>query len=153
VAALLYGAGAEDHLIAAGALHDVLEKTPTTVAELQSRFGSRIASLVQAVSEDDHISDYAQRKSALRDQVSRADDEALMLFAADKISKARELRRVQVRSNQILSPVGRSSVASSRQKLWHYRECLELLRERVPRSPLLARLDSELRTIETRVRS
>jgi hypothetical protein len=91
VASLLSDAGAPDHLIAAGALHDVIEKTEATESDLRERFGCKIAALVAAVSENEHISSYTARKAALRDEVARAGDEALMLFAADKISKAREL--------------------------------------------------------------
>ena len=72
VASLLYKAGAPDHLIAAGALHDVIEKTPATAFDLRRRFGSRIATLVLAVSEDERISSYTQRKDALRHQVADA---------------------------------------------------------------------------------
>lgn len=39
VASLLYHAGAPDRVIAAGMLHDTLEKTDTGIDELQRRFG------------------------------------------------------------------------------------------------------------------
>ena len=92
VARLLYRAGAPDHVIAAGALHDTIEKTDTTAPDLTARFGLRIATIVLAVSEDQRISGYAERKAALRDQVARAGDDALIVLAADKISKVRELK-------------------------------------------------------------
>lgn len=93
VARLLYDAGAPDHVIAAGVLHDTIEKTGADAADLRSRFGSAIATLVLAVSEDPRIRRYQARKDALRKQVAAAGHDALMAFAADKISKARELRR------------------------------------------------------------
>jgi (p)ppGpp synthase/HD superfamily hydrolase len=132
VASLLRDVGAPDRLIAAGALHDIIEKTPVTAFDLRRRFGSSVASLVLAVTEDQHIDRYAARKAALRDQVARAGDEALLLFAADKVSKARELRRVSANGR----PRNR--------KLKHYRRCLALLQERLPDSPLVAQLDAEL---------
>lgn len=46
-----------------------------------------------AVSDDDRITGYAKRKAALRQQVAGGGEEALTLFAADKLSKLRELRR------------------------------------------------------------
>lgn len=100
VARLLHDADAPDHLIAAGLLHDVLEKTSATADELQSRFGVQVSSLVLAVSDDDRISGYAARKTALRQQVASAGDEALSLFAADKVSKLRELRREAIDRKQ-----------------------------------------------------
>jgi hypothetical protein len=91
VASLLYKAGAQDHLIAAGALHDVLEGTPVLASDLRRYFGWRIATLVTAVGEDERIAGYVARRATLRHRVAEAGEEALMLFAADKISKAREL--------------------------------------------------------------
>jgi (p)ppGpp synthase/HD superfamily hydrolase len=137
VAALLYKQGAPDHLIAAGALHDVIEKTPVTAFDLRRRFGSTIATLVLAVSEDERISSYTKRKDALREHVADAGEEALMLFAADKISKARELR---------IQPARRSirTKRSRVRRMAHYKHCLALLREHLPDSPLVDQLDAEL---------
>jgi (p)ppGpp synthase/HD superfamily hydrolase len=139
VAALLYRAGAPDHLIAAGALHDVIEKTPATAFDLRARFGGRVVSLVLAVTEDRHIESYAERKAGLRDQVAEAGEEALTLFAADKVSKACELRRVAEERRP------------RKRKLKHYRRCLELLQERIPDSPLVAQLDAELEQLSDSV--
>jgi hypothetical protein len=80
-------------LVAAGALHDLIEKAGVSAADLRERFGSRITGLVLAASDDEQIAGYAKRKAALRRQVSRAGDGALTLFAADKLSRLRELRR------------------------------------------------------------
>jgi (p)ppGpp synthase/HD superfamily hydrolase len=137
VAALLYGAGAPDELIAAGALHDVIEKTPATAFDLRRRFGTEIAALVVAVSEDARIHRYAARKAALRDQVASAGEEALMLFAADKISKARELRRKPAK-------LAIRERRDRRRRLLHYRRSLTLLRRRLPDSPLVEQLAREL---------
>ena len=52
---LLYHAGAPDHVIAAGVLHDTVEKTAANAAELRTRFGFALAMLVLAVSEDQRI--------------------------------------------------------------------------------------------------
>ncbi|MFL5823097.1 MAG: HD domain-containing protein [Solirubrobacteraceae bacterium] len=92
VGCLLAGSGAADHVIAAGVLHDVLEKTTVTEAELHARFGPEVTSLVCAVSEDQSIKGYVKRKAALRQQAAGAGPDALFVFAADKLSKVRELR-------------------------------------------------------------
>jgi (p)ppGpp synthase/HD superfamily hydrolase len=131
VAWLLYLAGAPDHVIAAGVLHDTLEKTDADIIELRARFGPRTAALVAAVSEDRDIPTYARRKAALREQVADAGVEALMVFAADKVSKVRELGLpgAPARPPQL--------------RLRHYRRCLELLERRL-NSPLVGELRSEL---------
>jgi hypothetical protein len=60
-----------------------------------------------------------------------------MLFAADKISKARELRRkppkLAIRERR-----------DRRRRLLHYRRSLTLLRRRLPDSPLVEQLAREL---------
>jgi hypothetical protein len=148
VAFLLYRAGAPDHLIAAGALHDVIEKTAAVTADLRKRFGSTVTALVLAVTEDERIGGYAARKGALRNQVAKAGDEALMLFAADKISKARELSREDGGVGARPGPPGKSRLRKRR--LAHYQRSLALLQERLPDSPLVAQLSAELESLTRR---
>jgi (p)ppGpp synthase/HD superfamily hydrolase len=138
VGSLLRHVGADDELIAAGVLHDVIEKTPVSALDVRRRFGSHVATLVLAVTEDPRIDGYAKRKAALREQVGNAGEEALMLFAADKLSKVRELRE-------------RLAVPPPR-RLAHYRDCLRLLQERLPASVLTSELATELERIGETVR-
>jgi (p)ppGpp synthase/HD superfamily hydrolase len=143
VAALLSDAGAPDHLVAAGVLHDVIEKTDATASDLQERFGPGITALVLSVSDDDRISGYAARKAALRQQVACAGGEALSLFAADKLSKLRELRREATGAPEAgRIPSFRREVRARR--LRHYQRSLALLEERMPESVLVKALRSEL---------
>jgi (p)ppGpp synthase/HD superfamily hydrolase len=139
VATLLYESGAPDHVVAVGVLHDTLEKTDAVAAELQPRFGDRITSLVLAVTEDDSIGDFATRKSALLTQVEQAGPEALMVFAADKVSKVRELRLQALSSRAVGS-------RSYGPYLVHYRDCLRMLEARMPESRLVTMLRAELET-------
>jgi guanosine-3',5'-bis(diphosphate) 3'-pyrophosphohydrolase len=146
VACLLYEAGAPDRVIAAGLLHDILEKTSATAAELEARFGTRVAGLVVALSEDLLIAGYAARKAALRQQVALAGREALMIFAADKVSKTRELRLAISRHRRRDEPPEKSLLRPRR--LRHYRSCLQLLEEHLGKSPLVAQLRTELSRLE-----
>jgi (p)ppGpp synthase/HD superfamily hydrolase len=140
VASLLYHAGAPDHLIAAGVLHDTIEKSDVAGSDLRARFGSRVATLVFAVSEDEQIAGYTERKAALCEQVARAGEEALTLFAADKLSKARELHLEATAESQT-SPAGSARITPSRElRLTHYRDCLALLEDQLPDSPLVSQL-------------
>ena len=124
-------------MVAAGVLHDTLEKTAADRADLSLRFGDRVTCLVLAVSEDGSIAAYAPRKAALREQVAAAGPDAMTVFAADKLSKARELR-----SGAQLHPDVR------RRRLDHYGLCLLLLEQRIPDSPLVRALEEELRALQ-----
>jgi (p)ppGpp synthase/HD superfamily hydrolase len=142
VASLLVDVGAPDHLVAAGVLHDVLEKADVSESELRKRFGGRIARLVLAVSDDDRIDGYGKRKAALRRQVAAAGEEALTLFAADKLSKLRELRREAVANLDQGTRARRRELRARR--LRHYQRSLALLEERLSNSPLVRELRGEL---------
>jgi len=135
VGRLLHRQGQPDEVIAAGLLHDTLEKTATTRAELQHRFGTRVARLVESVSDDPSIGDHESRKRELRDRVAHADPDALAIFAADKIAKVQELAPL---------PPSRLHETATRAKLAHYRASLKMLRRVAPDGALVDRLDAEL---------
>jgi hypothetical protein len=143
VASLLYRAGAPDHLVAAGVLHDLIEKTNATEQDLQARFEGEVTGLVLSVSDDDQISRYGARKAALRRQVAASGEEALTLFAADKVSRLRELRREAALEHPPRGGPGRSRELRAR-RLRHYQRSLALLEERLPESPLVRDLRAEL---------
>ena len=91
---MLYEAGATDDVIAAGVLHDTLERTDATAYELYARFGRGVGEIVSAVTDDHRIAGYARRKAALRNQVANAGDDALIVFAADKSVRSGEVVRL-----------------------------------------------------------
>jgi (p)ppGpp synthase/HD superfamily hydrolase len=138
VACLLHEAGYSDEVVAAGVLHDVLEVTDVERPELEERFGPEVAALVAAVSDDPTIEDDGKRKAALRRQVARAGDEAAAVFAADKVSKARELR-ARARHGRFQR--------SDEGKLGHYQASLEMLSELIPGHPLVEQLREELSAV------
>jgi len=76
--------------ICAALLHDTVEDTDTTLAELEDRFGSRISAIVAEVT-DDHTLEKPARK---RQQVIRAatlSEPAKRVKFADKISNIRDI--------------------------------------------------------------
>ena len=119
VGSLLSLSGYPDRVVAAGVLHDVLEDTYTDEAELEERFGVEVCALVRAVSDDPSIVDEQARKTALRAQVARGPVEAGAVFAADKVSKVRELR--------LKLSCGLASADEASRKLDHYRASLTML--------------------------
>ncbi len=151
VGSLLYYAGAPDHVIAAGVMHDLIEKAGVSAADIRTRFGARIAGLVLAVSDDDSIEGYSQRKAALRRQIAGAGEEALTLFAADKLSKVRELRR-EAAADSDDAVRGRRPHLRAR-RLRHYRASLATLEERLAESPLVGELRDELRALVRELRA
>ncbi len=71
----------------------MVEKSEADVDEVRERFGDRIARTVDALYRgSEEIADFEQRKAALRGQVAAGGPDAHMVYAADKVAKARELR-------------------------------------------------------------
>jgi (p)ppGpp synthase/HD superfamily hydrolase len=82
----------EDEVLAAALLHDVVEKSEVEMAEIRDRFGERVATLVEALTEDDSIPSYEDRKEEHRWRVAKAGPAALAIFAADKLTNVVMLR-------------------------------------------------------------
>lgn len=139
VASQLQRSGYPDHVIAAAVLHDVLEDTPVGATELQSRFGDGIAELVALVSDDPTITDAQAQKDDTRERVRNADGDAQVIYAADKVSKVRELRTLTARG------LARGDAET---KLRHYRECLQMLEQTMPENALVEQLRFELEALE-----
>jgi (p)ppGpp synthase/HD superfamily hydrolase len=134
VAALLSGRDFDDEVVTAGVLHDIVENTSVTVDDVERRFGTRVARLVAAVTENPAIVQYGERKGALREQVSRAGRDACAIYAADKVAKVRELRARAARDpSELHGP-----------KLEHYRASLDTLRTCAHDLALVGQLEFEL---------
>jgi len=139
VAGLLERSGYPDHVVAAGVLHDVLEDTDAERADLESRFGPQVADLVALVSDDPSIDDEERRKDDVRERVRRAGGFALVVYAADKISKVRELRTL------IHAGVDRAETDA---KLERHRRSLRMLEQAMPGSRLVEVLRFEIEALE-----
>jgi (p)ppGpp synthase/HD superfamily hydrolase len=127
VAGLLADDAQPPRVVVAGLLHDVLEDTDATAGELQALFGTDIARLVVAVTQDASIRNYPERKAALRRQIVDAGADAAALSLADKTAK---LRSVDSRP--------------AKRKLHHYRETLRGIEQRYGPSRLSTTLRKQL---------
>jgi (p)ppGpp synthase/HD superfamily hydrolase len=123
--------GADDPEVwAAAILHDLVEDTGVDIGEIAGEFGSRVAALVAAMTEDGSIADYRERKAEARRRACGAGRDAATLFVADKLSNARRMRRGQKEAEP--------------KKLEHYRLTLQTMKAAYPDLPLLAPLEKEL---------
>lgn len=75
----------DDEVLAAAALHDVLEDCGVTHEELAGLFGDRVADLVRAVSEEDKSLRWEERKARYLERFVRAPWDAQAISIADKI--------------------------------------------------------------------
>jgi 5'-deoxynucleotidase YfbR-like HD superfamily hydrolase len=92
VAELLCAERQSDEVLAAALLHDVVEKSDTDIDSVRERFGEIVAGLVAAMTEDESIPSYEDRKDEHRRRVAEAGAAALAIFAADKLTNVTMLR-------------------------------------------------------------
>jgi (p)ppGpp synthase/HD superfamily hydrolase len=138
-ASLLERSGCPDVIVAAAVLHDVLEDTDASREQIDAQFGSEVGELVALVSDDPSIADEEAQKDDVRERVRSAGEEAAIVYAADKISKARELRLLMVRDPD------NPEIAT---KLQRYRKSLAMLEERLPGNRLVDVLRFEIEALE-----
>jgi (p)ppGpp synthase/HD superfamily hydrolase len=85
VTAILARHGFDEDVLAAGALHDVIEDCGVTHAELAHLFSVRVAELVRAVSEEDKSLPWDERKERYLERFARAAWDAQAIAIADKV--------------------------------------------------------------------
>jgi len=93
---LVRGAGVTDpDVLCAAVLHDVVEDTPCTVADLRREFGDRVAGLVSWVTipESD---DPAAAKEAYLAGLRDAPDDAILVKLADRASNVQTVRNLSL---------------------------------------------------------
>jgi (p)ppGpp synthase/HD superfamily hydrolase len=146
VARLLSEAGFDGPILAAAYLHDTVEKTPVEIEELRERFGPEVAELVASLSDDPAIEEYSPRKQALRRQVIAAGEEAILIYAADRLANMRDWRTLPPDRREACA--GRLGTRlDERLTLWS--EDLEAFTAHDADLPFLAEIESELRALSS----
>ena len=118
----------DQELLAAAALHDVIEDTEVTVDELREMFGERIAHLVYAESDqiDGVLFDgqneeetWHARKQAAIDRLAAAPHDAKVVAMGDKLSNMRAIARDYKEKGDALWSIFHVKDKASHE--WHYR--------------------------------
>ena len=122
----------DQELLAAAALHDVIEDTDISADELRAEFGDRIANLVVAesdvfpegISEEDS---WRARKQAARDRLAAAPRDAKIVAMGDKLSNMRAIARDYAVKGDELRKIFHAPDPSDHE--WHYRGLANSLRD------------------------
>jgi (p)ppGpp synthase/HD superfamily hydrolase len=142
VAATLAERDYADATLAAALLHDVVEDSDITVADLRAEFGDEIADLVAALSDDESIEDYRERKDEHRVRIADVDGDAFAIYAADKLTNLRTIHESIRREGQ--AAVAEEFKVPLELKLEVWSADAALLRREAPDLPLLEPLDEAI---------
>ena len=150
VAATLTPLGYEETTLAAALLHDVVEDSETTVEELRGEFGDAVADLVAALSDDETIASYRERKDEHRGRVAAVDGDALAIYAADKMTNMTTLHAaIEAEGLRVADEYD----VPLRLKLEVWEADAAMVRHEAPDLPLLDELDAAISRLATDLRA
>lgn len=121
----------DQELMAAAALHDVIEDTDTTADDLKKEFGERVAMLVEAESDDktggSKAETWHQRKQDTLDRLRNADLDIKIVALGDKLSNMRAIAHdYAVLGDELWN---RFTVKDPAEHAWRYHALAEALND------------------------
>ncbi|MBQ7451944.1 MAG: bifunctional (p)ppGpp synthetase/guanosine-3',5'-bis(diphosphate) 3'-pyrophosphohydrolase [Prevotella sp.] len=121
----------DQELLAAAALHDVIEDTDTTADDLKKEFGEHVAMLVEAESDDktggSKAETWHQRKQDTLDRLRNADLDIKIVALGDKLSNMRAIAHdYAVLGDELWN---RFTVKDPAEHAWRYHALAEALND------------------------
>ena len=122
----------DQEMLAAAALHDVVEDTDVTIEQIRNEFGDRVASFVAAESDEPHqsrdsVENWRARKRAAIDRLARASHDTKIVALGDKLSNMRAIARDYDLQGDALWDLFHAKDPKDHE--WHYRGLAESLSE------------------------
>ena len=131
--------GAKPNTIVGGLLHDIIEDTQYDYNYIEKIYNKEIADLVQAVSENQNIKIWKERKIEFLDRMRHANEDVLLIKLADKFHNLiSDYETWQKEGNESL----KTMVASYEENKWYYLEMKKLFNEKLKSNSLLERYNN-----------
>lgn len=143
VASILEKYGFSDEVIAAGLVHDVLEDSDISEAELRAELGDDVVDIVVAVSEDQSL-EWEDRKQQYIENVAEGSDEVKAVSVADKIHNAQSFLEAYEEQG---SELWRKFNRGREKTIWFQRELCNRLKE-VWEHPMLEEYEMLVKKLE-----
>ena len=133
----------DEEVLAAAALHDVMEDCGVSEQTLRERFGERVAALVAYDSQTqtaDPCRSWNERKREAVRRIACGGRDAKIITLCDKLSNMRAIHRDYLRDGEAL--FFRFHQHDKRRHAWYYRSCVALLRDELGESEAWCELDA-----------
>lgn len=133
----------------AAVLHDTVEDTWVTHADLSEVFNDDVAQIVWGVTKDDTIEGWRECNEAyLQRLAGEAPEGSVIVALADKIHNLSDM----IDSFETYGPsMWQHFAAEPPEQLWWYKSVLIIGQQRCPQSPLVAQLEELIEDFRTRV--
>jgi guanosine-3',5'-bis(diphosphate) 3'-pyrophosphohydrolase len=119
VAMILHEMACDTVVVVAGLLHDVVEDSDVTLAELRQAFGDEVADIVAYVTEPPRKMRWEKRKEQMIETLRQAPLAAKLVAAADKYHNlSHTLQNQRKRGPAVWERFGRGQ----QQQAWYYRQ-------------------------------
>ena len=125
----------DEEVLAAAALHDVMEDCGVSEQTLRARFGARVAALVACDSQrqaGDPCQSWNARKEEAVERIARGGRDAKIIALCDKLSNMRAIHRDYLRDGEAL--FFRFHQHDKSRHAWYYRSFVALLEEELGES-------------------
>lgn len=133
VASLVLEAGGDEDMAIAGLLHDTIEDTDVTAAEIESAFGPRVARIVEGCTDTDERPKPPWRPRKERYIAHMASpatgDDVLAVSLADKLHNARSMLGDYRTFGE---EVSHRFSAGPTDQLWYYETLTDIFQKRIP---------------------
>ena len=145
VAQILNENGADDNLIAAGFLHDVVEDTKYKIEHIEKYFGKDIAHLVDVATDKNKDKSWEERRKITIQSVKELSLREKMLITADKINNIEDISRMfKEKGHKDFSAFNRGEQYQE----WYYRNMyMSLIENEDSENPLFKRLEQGINDV------
>lgn len=145
VAEILRQYGADNNVIAASYLHDVVEDTKYTLEDIKKVFGEDIAHLVEIATEKDKSKSWEERKQTKIEDIKTKTLREKLIPIADKISNIEDMGRIfKEKGFKDFSAFNRGE----EEQEWYYRNMFDSLSlNEEKENPLLIRLEKGINNV------
>ncbi len=142
VAKILEEFGYDDHVIAAGLLHDIVEDTKYTLTDIRTLFGEDVANLVYTATEPDKSLSWEERKTHTINTTKDLDIRNKAVVCADKIHNLESLMILFGKNGEMDFSKFKRGVEEQR---WYYTEIYKsLINGENPDLPMFKRLKNAI---------
>jgi (p)ppGpp synthase/HD superfamily hydrolase len=147
VARILIEHDAPDNVVFAAVLHDVIEDTNATLAQVRAAFGDEVARLVQGMSEPNRQDTWENRKHHTLTFMETAPLNVLLIKVADQLDNIRSLRQDYAQQGEAIWQ--RFHRGREKQE-WYYKRMFDVLHRRLASAQtigLLQELEANVRAV------
>jgi len=148
VARILIEHECRESVVVAGVLHDTVEDTSVTLADIEAAFGAEVARLVRGASEENKQDVWERRKQRFITSLRQADEDTLLVVCADKLDNLRSIRRDYEKLGEALWS---RFTRAREQQHWYFTEVLKVLQARLhahePGAALVQAIHEEIQRV------